>query len=179
MQTLAVGGLPAGPAGSGEEVAVGCSGEARVRRGPGRVAVTAVVAAASLLWPWRPAGANPRGGCPLGRICLYGGRDFTGESRQFAGDARGGGGLGAGQVGPCNTVDLAVWSAVNRSGPRAGSAGYRLRLFRGADCSQPAATVAPDAGRGDTGGSRSFALECVTAGGCGRRAAGPMSTAGR
>ena len=117
-----------------------------------------------------PARANPRGGCPLGRICLYSDRGFSGDRQEVDGGARGGAGLGEGQSGPCTAVQAPVWSAVNRSGRRAGTPRYRLRLFHGADCRQPAATVGPDAGREDTGGSGSFAVECLEPGGCGGRA---------
>jgi Peptidase inhibitor family I36 len=124
----------------------------------------------------RPARANPRGGCPLGRICLYGGRGFTGERSDIDGDSRAGGRLGEGQQGPCTPAQAPIWSAVNRSGSRAATTGYRLRLFRTADCQQQAATVAPNAARGDTGGSGSFTVECLERGGCGqhRSAGGPL-----
>jgi Peptidase inhibitor family I36 len=143
-----------------------------VRSGGRRLAVLAVVTAVGVAGPGRPAAANPRGGCPLGRICLYGGRDFTGDRRDIDGGSAGGAGLRAGDVGPCTAVDPAVWSAANRSGPRGGTAGFRLRLYRTADCRQPVATAAPNAARGDTAGSRSLTLECVEPGGCGSRPAG-------
>ena len=107
--------------------------------------------------PIPPARANPRGDCPLGRICLYEGRGFTGARRAVGGDA-----------GACTPTEPPVWSAVNRTGPRAGTGRYRLRLYRGPTCQDEAATVAPEAGREDTGGSRSFGVECLEPGGCGR-----------
>jgi hypothetical protein len=129
--------------------------------------------AASLAGTPPPARANPRGGCSLGRICLYSDRGFSGDRQEIDGGARGGAGLGEGQAGPCNALPAPVWSAVNRSGRRAGTPRYRLRLFRGADCRQAAASVGPDAGREDTGGSGSFVVQCLEPGGCG--AATPAS----
>lgn len=117
--------------------------------------VSGLAAALTAVPAW-PAAANPRGGCPLGRICLYGDRGFTGNRQDLDG----------GQAGSCTPAATPVWSAVNRSGPRAGTAAYRLHLFRGSDCSQPAATVAPDASREDTAGSRSWTLECTGAAAC-------------
>jgi Peptidase inhibitor family I36 len=131
------------------------------------MAVGVALVAVSLAGSPRPASANPRGGCPLGRICLYSDRGYSGDRQEIDGAARGGAGLGEGQSGPCTAVPAPVWSAVNRSGPRAGTPRYRLRLFRGADCQQPAASVGPEAGREDTGGSGSFAVQCLERGGCG------------
>ena len=117
----------------------------------GRRAVVAVgVLALTLTAAVLPAGANPRGDCPLGRICLYDGRGFTGTRRALDGAVR-----------PCTTAGGPVWSAVNRSGPRAGTARYRLRLYRDTTCQNQAATVTPEAGRENTGGSRSFVIEEV------------------
>jgi hypothetical protein len=95
------------------------------------------------------ARANPRGDCPLGRICLYDSPGFTGTRQALEGPR------------PCTAVETPVWSAVNRSGPRAGTARYRLRLYRDTTCQNQAATVAPEAGRENTGGSRSFVIEEV------------------
>jgi hypothetical protein len=128
-----------------------------------------LVALTVLGWP-APAGADPKGGCPLGRICLYSGRGFTGRKLVIDPAARGGDGLGEGQAGPCSALDAPVWSAANRSGPRASMPRYRLVLFRTADCGDRAATVGPEVGRADTGGGRSFELQCIERGGCGRRA---------
>jgi hypothetical protein len=96
------------------------------------------------------ARANPRGDCPLGRICLYDSPGFTGTQQALGGGTR-----------PCTVAGTPVWSAVNRSGPRAGTARYRLRLYRDTTCQNQAATVAPEAGRENTGGSRSFVIEEV------------------
>jgi hypothetical protein len=117
-----------------------------------------------------PAGADPKGGCPLGRICLYSGRGFTGQRLEIDPATRGGEGLGEGQAGPCSALDLPVWSATNRSGPRASMPRYRLVLYRTAACGDRAATVGPEAARENTGGSRSYELECIERGGCGRSA---------
>lgn len=119
--------------------------------GQGRRAVVAVgVLALTLTAAVLPAGANPRGDCPLGRICLYDGRGFTGTRRALDGAVR-----------SCTRADGPVWSAVNRSGPRAGTARYRLRLYRDTTCQNQVATVAPEAGREDTGGSGAFTMEEV------------------
>jgi hypothetical protein len=129
----------------------------------------AIAAAAVLGWP-RPAQADPKGGCPLGRICLYSERGYTGEKLEIDPAADGGGTLREGEAAPCSTLDAPVWSATNRTGPRASTPRYRAVLFRTADCGGPAASVGPEAARADTGGSRSFRLECIERDGCGRRA---------
>ena len=121
-----------------------------------RAALIAGLVAVLLGWPATPASANPKGGCPLGRICLYIGRGYTGERHDVGGD----------QAGPCTPLATPVWSAVNRSGPRAGTPAYLLRLFRDPGCTQPASTVAPEAARADTAGARSFVLECRPSAGC-------------
>ena len=110
-----------------------------------RAAVLTALVMALVAGPAGPASANPKGGCPLGKLCLYTGRGYTGDRQDV--DP---------QAGPCTAVATPVWSAVNRSGPRAGTAAYRLTLFRDAACTQPASTVAPEAARADTGGARAY-----------------------
>ena len=116
-----------------------------------RAAVLTGLVVALVAGPAGPASANPKGGCPLGKLCLYTGRGYTGDRQDV--DP---------QPGPCTAVATPVWSAVNRSGPRAGTARYRLRLYRDTVCRNQAATVAPEAGRENTGGSRSFVIEEVS-----------------
>jgi hypothetical protein len=140
------------------------------QRGWTTPAVVAGLVAMTVLGRPVPAGADPKGGCPLGRICVYSGRGFTGQMVVIDPATRGGEGLREGQAGSCSAVDLPVWSATNRTGPRASMPRYRLVLFRTADCGDRAATVGPEAGRENTGGSRSFHIECIEGGGCGRRA---------
>jgi len=134
-------------------------------------AIAAGLVALSALGRAAPAQADPKGGCPLGRICLYSDRGYAGQRLEVDPAARGGGGLREGEAGPCSALDVAVWSATNRTGPRASTPRYRLVLFRRAGCGDRAATVGPEAARPDTGGSRSFQVECIEAGGCGRGAA--------
>jgi hypothetical protein len=135
-------------------------------------AVTTVLVALTVPARPAPAGADPKGGCPLGRICLYSGRGYTGQRLDVDPATRGGDGLREGEAGPCSTPDGPVWSATNRTGPRASMPRYRLVLFRTADCGDRAAGVGPEAARDDTGGSRSFDLACIERGGC--RRGGPL-----
>ena len=98
--------------------------------------------------PSGPVSANPKGGCPLGKLCVYSGRGYTGDRQDL--DPR---------VTPCTTVPTPVWSAVNRTGPWAGTVAYRLRLFRDNACTAQASTVVPEAARADTRGAVAYVLE--------------------
>src|SRR5260370_29631486 len=142
----------------------------------GVVMVGAALAAVPLFGPVGSAWANPRGDCPLGKICLYSGRGFTGEKEQFEADPRGGNGLQESQFSSCTVVSQPIWSAVNRSGPRAATSSYRVHIYSTADCRHEVATLGPNAAREDTKGSPSFDLECVDHGGCGQR--GPWRPTG-
>jgi len=130
----------------------------------GVLMIGAALAAVPIIGPAGSAWANPRGGCPLGKICLYGERGFTGERDDL--EARGGNGLQESQFSPCTVARRPVWSAVNRSGPRAATSSYRVHIFSTADCRHEVATLGPNVAREDTGGGPAFDLECLDHGGC-------------
>jgi len=140
------------------------------RRWTTSAAATGLVVLSVVAWPGA-AKADPKGGCPLGRVCLYPERGFTGRPLVVDPAGTGGGDLREAEAGPCTAADVPVWSATNRTGPRASMPRYRLVLFRTADCGDRAASVGPEAARENTAGSRSFHVECIESGGCRRGAA--------